>query len=87
MIKAFINKLFNSSNKQTAKTEAANKEGIVKFFNKTKGFGFISVKGTEEEIFVHKSNLIDKIRDKDQVTFDIVKDDKGLSAVNVRRTK
>lgn len=81
MFKQFINKLFKNNNN----VAVSSKEGTVKFFNKTKGFGFITVKGTEEEIFVHKSNLIDKIRDKDQVTFEIVIDDKGPSAVNVHR--
>ncbi len=77
MIKQFINKLFNT-NKVNGK-----KEGTVKFFNSTKGYGFISLNGSEEEIFVHSTNLIDKIREKDQVTFHIEKGDKGLIAVKV----
>ena len=79
----FITKLFNSSPESTGET----KEGTVKFFNKTKGFGFIKVKDTEEEIFVHKSNIIDRIRDKDKVTFNIAKEEKGLTAVEVRVVK
>ncbi|WP_340198586.1 cold-shock protein [Ascidiimonas sp. W6] len=78
MIKQFINKLFKP-NKVTQM-----KEGTVKFFNNTKGFGFIKLKDTEEEIFVHSTNLIDKIKEKDQVAFEIEKGDKGLSAVRVR---
>lgn len=79
----FISKLFNSNSESTGET----KEGTVKFFNKTKGFGFIKVKDTEEEIFVHKSNVIDRIRDKDKVTFNIAKEEKGLTAVEVRVVK
>ena len=40
-----------------------SKEGTVKFFNETKGFGFIIPATTgEEEVFVHSSGLIDQIR-------------------------
>jgi CspA family cold shock protein len=77
MIKKFINKLINI-NKETIM-----KEGTVKFFNNAKGFGFITVKDSEEEIFVHTSNLIDQIKENDNVTFDVEKGDKGLSAINV----
>jgi len=77
MIKQFINKLLNI-NKGTSL-----KEGTVKFFNQTKGFGFITVKDTEEEIFVHTSNLIDRIKENDEVTFDIEEGEKGLSAIKV----
>ena len=78
MIKKFIKKLLNS-NKATNR-----KEGTVKFFNNTKGFGFISIKDSDEEIFVHKSNLIDYIKENDSVTFEVEKGEKGLSAVKVR---
>jgi len=77
MIKQFINKLLNI-NKGTSL-----KEGTVKFFNQTKGFGFITVKDTEEEIFVHTSNLIDRIKENDEVTFDVEEGEKGLSAIKV----
>jgi CspA family cold shock protein len=77
MIKRFINKLMNT-NKVTIM-----KEGTVKFFNNAKGFGFITVKDSEEEIFVHTSNLIDQIKENDNVTFDVEKGEKGLSAIKV----
>ncbi|SEK32532.1 cold-shock protein [Parapedobacter koreensis] len=59
-------------------------EGVVKFFNETKGFGFITPIGGGEDVFVHVSGLIDKIREKDDVSFEIAKGKKGLNAVNVR---
>ncbi|MDU8887074.1 cold shock domain-containing protein [Yeosuana sp. MJ-SS3] len=59
------------------------KEGTVKFFNNARGFGFITVKDTEEEIFVHTSNLIDEIKENDQVKFEVEKGDKGLNAITV----
>ncbi|MEO6347825.1 MAG: cold shock domain-containing protein [Aquaticitalea sp.] len=59
------------------------KEGTVKFFNNAKGFGFITVKDTNEEIFVHSSNLIDKIKENDTVSFEVEQGEKGPSAIKV----
>jgi CspA family cold shock protein len=60
------------------------KEGKVKFFNETKGFGFIKDNETGEEHFVHVSGLIDKIKQDDEVTFELQQGKKGLNAVNVK---
>jgi cold shock protein len=60
------------------------KKGTVKFFNATRGFGFITVEGTGEELFVHKTDVQGTIRDNDTVEFEIEKGKKGLNAVNVR---
>lgn len=59
-------------------------EGTVKFFNETKGFGFIIPANGGEEIFVHSTGLIDKIKENDKVTFDSENGRKGLNAVNVK---
>jgi cold shock protein len=58
--------------------------GKVKFFNDSKGFGFIKETGSEKEYFVHVSGLIDEIRQDDSVTFDLKEGKKGLNAVNVK---
>lgn len=58
-------------------------EGIVKFFNNTKGFGFIKPSDSGEDIFVHESGLIHEIRENDRVKFDLEKGRKGMNAVNV----
>ena len=58
--------------------------GVVKFFNETKGFGFIKDDESGKEIFVHVSGLQDKIRQDDKVTFDVERGKKGMNAVNVR---
>jgi CspA family cold shock protein len=58
------------------------KKGIVKFFNETKGFGFIKAENGEE-IFVHVSGLKSNIQENDEVTFELEKGKKGLNAVNV----
>ena len=60
------------------------KNGTVKFFNDTKGFGFIKVDGSNEEIFVHVSGLKEEIRQDDYVTFEVQQGKKGLNAVNVK---
>jgi CspA family cold shock protein len=59
-------------------------KGTVKFFNDTKGFGFIKEEGTSKEHFVHISGLIDEIREGDEVEFELQEGKKGLNAVNVK---
>ena len=61
------------------------KTGTVKFFNVSKGFGFIVVDGSGQELFVHVTGLVDQIRDGDKVTFDEQEGKKGLNAVNVKK--
>ena len=59
-------------------------KGTVKFFNETKGFGFIVDNASGQEIFVHVSGLVDKIREGDTVTFETKQGKKGMNAVNVQ---
>ena len=58
--------------------------GTVKFFNGSKGFGFIKPDDSSEDIFVHVSGLIDEVRENDQVTYDTERGKKGMNAVNVK---
>lgn len=60
------------------------KEGTVKFFNNSKGFGFISPTDSREDIYVHESGLVDEIRENDRVSFDLAEGKKGMNAVNVK---
>jgi len=60
-------------------------EGTVKFFNVSKGFGFIVEKDSGKEYFVHSSGLIDQIAENDKVQFELAEGRKGLNAVNVKR--
>ncbi|GIV34216.1 MAG: cold-shock protein [Chitinophagales bacterium] len=62
------------------------KKGKVKFFNESKGFGFIYDKESGKDIFVHASGLKNNIREGDEVTFDVQPGRKGLNAVDVRLT-
>lgn len=59
------------------------KEGIVKFFNNSKGFGFIKQTDSDEDIFVHESGLVDYIKENDKVKFEVEQGKKGLNAVRV----
>ena len=45
--------------------------GVVKFFNQTKGFGFIKMNGSDKEVFVHVTGLKEEIRENDEVVFDL----------------
>jgi cold shock protein len=59
-------------------------KGTVKFFNESKGFGFITEEGVDKDHFVHVSGLIDDIREGDEVEFELVEGKKGMNAVNVK---
>jgi len=58
--------------------------GTVKFFNDSKGFGFIIEDDNNKEHFVHVSGLIDEVREGDNVEFELTEGKKGLNAVNVK---
>jgi cold shock protein len=60
------------------------KKGTVKFFNESKGYGFVRDDETNEEYFVHVTGLVDKIRQNDPVTFELKEGKKGMNAINVR---
>lgn len=80
----FLKNLF-SSNTSSSTSSSKQEEGTVKFFNYGKGFGFITFKDSDEEIFVHKSDLKTKIKQGNHVSFTVGKSDKGPVAVNVSK--
>lgn len=59
--------------------------GTVKFFNESKGFGFIVDEDSNKDYFVHVTGLIDKVKEGDKVEFELQDGKKGLNAVNVKR--
>ena len=59
-------------------------KGTVKFFNESKGFGFIIDDESKQEYFVHVTGVIDEIREGDAVEFELAEGKKGLNAVNVK---
>ena len=59
-------------------------KGTVKFYNESKGFGFIKDADSSKEYFVHSTGLKENIRENDSVNFDLQEGKKGLNAVNVK---
>jgi cold shock protein len=59
-------------------------KGKVKFFDETRGFGFIQDTDSANDYFTHSSGLVDSIRENDEVTFELKEGRKGLNAVNVK---
>ena len=60
------------------------KEGTVKFFNNSKGFGFIKPADGGDDVFVHTTNLVDEIREDDTVQYEEEMGRKGITAVRVQ---
>jgi cold shock protein len=58
--------------------------GTVKFFNNSKGFGFITPDDGTKDVFVHQSALTDEIAEGDKVSYNVEEGEKGLNAVNVK---
>ena len=58
-------------------------KGTVKFYNDSKGFGFIKDSDSSKEYYVHSSGLKESIKENDKVSFELEKGKKGLNAVNV----
>ena len=61
------------------------KTGKVKFFNESKGYGFITQDENNTDLFVHHTGLVDKVRENDKVEFEVAEGKKGMNAVNVKK--
>ena len=64
-------------------------KGTVKWFNSTKGYGFIAREDKEKDVFVHSSaaqaaNL--ELNEGDELTFEVTEGQKGPSAINLQKT-
>ena len=71
--------------KHSDEADDAINEGVVNYFNESKGFGFIVDKQSGERLFFHVNQLEERIRENDKVTYDIEKGVKGLNAVNIKK--
>jgi cold shock protein len=59
--------------------------GVIKFFNDRKGFGFIIDDESQQDIFVHASGLVDKVSENDKVSYEIIEDNRGKKAIEVKK--
>ena len=75
-----------STSKQEDIVEEIVRNGVVSFFNESKGFGFIKDLQSQESVFVHVNALEEAIQENDKVTFETEQGQKGLSAIKVRKT-
>jgi len=72
------------SRQEDAAPQDIIRKGTVIFFNESKGYGFIKDQETQESVFVHINGLVDRIKDKDKVSFEVEMTPKGASAVDVK---
>jgi cold shock CspA family protein len=73
--------------KLVSEPEELIKKGIVNNYNVDKGYGFITEAKTKQSIFFHKNALLTDVKERDTVTFEVVKTPKGLNAINVSVSK
>lgn len=69
------------------KEEEALKHGVVTFFDRTKGFGFIKDSNSPNSYFIHTNDLSEPVQEQDKVTFEVARGQKGMKAVLVRKQR
>jgi CspA family cold shock protein len=88
MISRMVRRHYNGSKGTDYEGGLAMAEGIVKWFNDSKGFGFIQQEGGKD-LFVHHSAIqgegFKSLAEGDRVSFDVVQGQKGPAAENVRK--
>jgi cold shock CspA family protein len=63
------------------------RQGVVTYFNKSKGFGFIRDMESNQRVFVHANSLLEPVIDNDIVTYELAKGPKGPAAIKVKLLK
>lgn len=70
---------------ESGPVEDVIRQGVVTFFNTSKGYGFIKDLQSQESVFVHINALIDPINEQDKVTFSTTMTPKGANAIDVKK--
>ncbi|MGA0558828.1 cold-shock protein [Larkinella sp. VNQ87] len=70
---------------EAGEAEPDVRQGVVTFFNESKGYGFIKDLKTQRSVFVHVRGLTDPIKENDRVTFEVEMGLKGENAIKVRK--
>lgn len=79
------NEIDLSSKNKGGSTTLLTRQGVVKFFEKDKGYGFIKDTATQEEFFFHYSSANFNVNQSDAVSFDIEQGPKGMNAVRISK--
>ena len=74
------------SKQEDGPSQPVTRQGVVTFFNASKGYGFIRDQQTQESIFVHVNALTEPINEHDKVSFTTTSTPKGPNAVDVKKT-
>ena len=85
-----LRNLFNPGSKQVINQEHSLKRketGFIKFFNRSRGYGFIRLKEMDTKVFFHITEVDGHFRVGDRVKFDLGRNPKGLVAKNVESVK
>lgn len=79
-----VEDMITGSRNNEAQNSLLIRKGKVTFFNTSKGYGFIKDTQSGQSIFVHNNALLTPIKENDIVTFETIKDLKGVSAIKVK---
>lgn len=71
--------------REEQEAESPFKEGIIDFYDTSKGFGFIKELDSDNKFFFHVKGLIDEVKEGNKVTYELEKGMKGMNAVRVKK--
>ena len=73
------------ASRNNAEPENPERQGVVTYFNESKGYGFIADNKTKDNVFVHINQLSAPLKERDKVTFETERTQRGLSAIKVKK--
>ena len=73
------------SRPRTEEEMVVERKGLITYMNESKGYGFITDMKSKENIFMHVNNLLTPVKERDMVTFETERTQRGLSAIKVKK--